>query len=507
MAGEYILSIDQGTTSSRAIVFNHDSATVGEAQQEFTQHYPQPGWVEHDANEIWDVTLGVMQGAIKDAGISPGDIAAIGITNQRETVVVWDRATGEPVNNAIVWQDRRGAQICTELSEAGNDEMVSSKTGLVIDAYFSGSKIKWMMDNLDGVKERAQNGELALGTMDSWLIWKLTGGREHVTDYSNASRTLMYNIFDLQWDDELLEMLGGVPRAMLPEVKPSSIVYGNTDAGVFGAEVPVAGVAGDQQAALFGEVAFEKGLTKNTYGTGSFVLMNTGTEPIKSERAMLTTIAWGIGDEPVEYALEGAIFITGAAVQWLRDGLGIIKDGSETEAMAASLDSNDDVYFVPGLVGLGAPHWDPYARGTIVGLTRGTTKEHLARAALEAMCYQTRDAVEALQLDAGTKIPTFKADGGAAANRWMVQFQADILGVPVEVPETLETTALGAAYLAGLAVGFWSDKEELKSRWRLRRRYEPQMSEEERERLYGRWQAAVERAKGWAQEAVESPLN
>src|SRR5919107_875773 len=494
MAGDYVLAIDQGTTSSRAIVFNHDSATVGEAQQEFTQHYPRPGWVEHDANEIWDVTLGVMRQAIDDAGISPGDIAGIGITNQRETVALWDRETGEPVHNAIVWQDRRGAQICTELSEAGNDEMVANKTGLVIDAYFSGSKVKWLLDNVDGVKERAQNGEIAFGTIDTWLIYKITGVRAHVTDYTNASRTLMYNIFDLQWDDELLEMLGGVPRAALPDVKPSSYVYGDTDAGVFGAEVPVAGVAGDQQAALFGEVAFDRGLTKNTYGTGSFALMNTGTEPIKSERAMLTTIAWGLGDEPVEYALEGAIFITGAAVQWLRDGLGIIESAEETEELAASLESNDDVFFVPALVGLGAPHWDSYARGTIVGLTRGSTRAHLARAALEAMCYQTRDAVEAMEADSGTDIPTFKADGGAAANRWMMQFQADILGTPVEVPETLETTALGAAYLAGLATGFWEDREELKNRWRLRRRYEPQMDEEERERLYGRWQEAVARA-------------
>jgi glycerol kinase len=506
MAEGYVLAIDQGTTSSRAIVFNHDSATVGEAQQEFTQHYPRPGWVEHDANEIWDVTLGVMRQAIEDAGISPGDIAGIGITNQRETVALWDRETGEPVYNAIVWQDRRGAQICTELSEAGNDEMVANKTGLVIDAYFSGSKVKWLLDNVDGLKERAQNGEIAFGTMDTWLIWKLTNGNAHVTDYTNASRTLMYNIFDLQWDDELLEMLGGVPREMLPEVKPSSYVYGNTDADVFGAEVPVAGVAGDQQAALFGEVAFDRGLTKNTYGTGSFALMMTGTEPIKSERQMLTTIAWGIGDEPVEYALEGAIFITGAAVQWLRDGLGIIESAEETEELAASLESNDDVFFVPGLVGLGAPHWDSYARGTIVGLTRGSTRAHLARAALEAMCYQTRDAVEAMEADSGIDIPTFKADGGAAANRWMMQFQADILGTPVEVPETLETTALGAAYLAGLAIGFWEDREEVKSRWRLRRRYEPQMDEEERERLYGRWKEAVARSKEWAQEAVESPL-
>ncbi|CAN5301998.1 glycerol kinase GlpK [soil metagenome] len=505
MAGDYVLAIDQGTTSSRAMVFNHDSATVGEAQQEFTQHYPRPGWVEHDANEIWDVTLGVMNQALEDAGVSPGDIAAIGITNQRETVVMWDKETGEPVHNAIVWQDRRGAQICTELSEAGNDEMVANKTGLVIDAYFSGSKVKWLLDNTEGLRERAQNGEVLFGTMDTWLIWKLTNGKAHVTDYTNASRTLMYNIFDLKWDDDLLEMLGA-PRQMLPEVKPSSYVYGDTDADIFGAEVPVAGVAGDQQAALFGEVAFEKGLTKNTYGTGSFALMNTGTEPIKSQRAMLTTIAWGLGDNPVEYALEGAIFITGAAVQWLRDGLGIIQDAAETEELAASLDSNDDVYFVPGLVGLGAPHWDSYARGTIVGLTRGTGRAHLARAALESMCYQTRDAVEAMAADAGIDIPTFKADGGAAANRWMMQFQADILGVPVEVPETLETTALGAAYLAGLAVGFWADQEELKNRWRLRRRYEPQMDEEERERLYGRWKEALERSKSWAQEAVESPL-
>ncbi len=479
MAGEFILAIDQGTTSSRAIVFNQDSATVGEAQQEFTQHYPRPGWVEHDANEIWDVTIGVMRQALDDAGASPDDIAAIGITNQRETVVMWDRETGEPVHNAIVWQDRRGAQICADLSEAGNDEMVANKTGLVIDAYFSGSKVKWLLDNVEGLRERAGNGEIAFGTMDTWLIWKLTNGRAHVTDYTNASRTLLYNIFDLHWDDELLELLG-VPREMLPEVKPSSYV--------------------------FGEVAYERGMTKNTYGTGSFALMNTGTEPIKSERAMLTTIAWGLGDEPVEYALEGAIFITGAAVQWLRDGLGIIQDAAETEELAASLDSNDDVYFVPGLVGLGAPHWDSYARGTIVGLTRGTGRAHLARAALEAMCYQTRDAVEAMAADSGMDIPTFKADGGAAANRWMMQFQADILGVPVEVPETLETTALGAAYLAGLATGFWSDREELKNRWRLRCRYEPQMGEEERERLYGRWKEALERSKSWAKEAVESPL-
>ena len=501
-----MLAIDQGTTGTTVMVFNHDSATVGQAYSEFTQHYPQPGWVEHDANEIWDVSMQVVQDALEDAGVSPGDLAAIGITNQRETVVMWDRESGEPVHNAIVWQDRRGAGICGELSEQGYDDMVRDKSGLVIDAYFSGSKVQWLLDNVEGLKERARNGEIAMGTIDTWLIYKLTGGREHVTDYSNASRTMMYNIFDLEWDDELLEMLGGVPREILPEVKPSSYVYGNTDTEVFGAEVPVAGVAGDQQAALFGEVAFEKGLTKNTYGTGSFALMNTGTEPIKSRNDLLTTIAWGLGDEPVEYALEGAIFITGAAVQWLRDGLGIIETAAETEELAQSVDSNDDVYFVPALVGLGAPHWDSYARGTIIGITRGTTRAHLARAALESMAYQTRDAVEAMGDDSGMKVPTFRADGGAAANRWMMQFQADILGVPVEVPETLETTALGSAYLAGLATGFWDDREELKNRWRLRRRYEPQMDEEERERLYGRWKEALERAKEWAQEAVESPL-
>ena len=506
MAGDYVLAIDQGTTGTTVMVFNHDSATVGQAYSEFTQHYPQPGWVEHDADEIWDVSMRVVREALEDAGASPGDVAAIGITNQRETVVMWDRETGEPVHNAIVWQDRRGAGICDKLSEQGYDDMVQNKSGLVIDAYFSGSKVQWLLENVEGLKERARNGEIAMGTIDTWLIYKLTGGREHVTDYSNASRTLMYNIFDLKWDDELLEMLGGVPREILPEVKPSSYVYGNTDAEVFGAEVPVAGVAGDQQAALFGEVAFEKGLTKNTYGTGSFALMNTGTEPIKSRNDLLTTIAWGLGDEPVEYALEGAIFITGAAVQWLRDGLGIIESAAETEELAKSVDSNDDVYFVPALVGLGAPHWDSYARGTIIGITRGTTRAHLARAALESMCYQTRDAVDAMGDDSGVKIPTFRADGGAAANRWMMQFQADLLGVPVEVPETLETTALGAAYLAGLATNFWDDREELKNRWRLRRRYEPQMSEEERERLYGRWKEALERAKNWAQEAVESPL-
>jgi glycerol kinase len=506
MAGDYVLAIDQGTTGTTAMVFNHEGEDVGQAYSEFTQHYPRPGWVEHDANEIWEVSMRVVGEALEDAKVSANDLVAIGITNQRETVVMWDRETGEPVHNAIVWQDRRGAGICDELVERGYEKMVRDKAGLTVDAYFSGSKVKWLLDNVDGLRERAQSGQIALGTIDSWLVYKLTGRREHITDYSNASRTMLYNIYELEWDDELLQMLD-VPHEVLPEAKPSSWVYGNTDPdSFFGAEIPIGGIAGDQQAALFGEVAYEKGLAKNTYGTGSFALMNTGTEAIPSEEDLLTTIAWGLGDEPVEYALEGAIFITGAAVQWLRDGLGIIQDAAETEELARSLDSNDDVYYVPALVGLGAPHWDSYARGTIIGLTRGTTRAHLARAALESMAYQTRDVVEAMERDSGIELPEFRADGGAAANAWMMQFQADILGVPVEVPKILETTALGAAYLAGLATGFWQSRDELIDKWKLRRRYEPQMSAEERDRLYGRWKEAVERSKNWAREAVDSPL-
>jgi glycerol kinase len=507
MAGEYVLAIDQGTTGTTVLVFDHSGALAGRAYSEFTQHYPRPGWVEHDANEIWDVSMRVVGQALGDAKISARQLAAIGITNQRETAVMWDRSTGEPVHHAIVWQDRRGAPFCTQLSEAGNDETVRNKTGLTIDAYFSGSKVRWMLDNVEGLRERAQNGEIAFGTIDSWLVYKLTGGQAHVTDYSNASRTLLYNIFDLQWDDDLLEMFG-VPREVLPEVKPSSYVYGNTDPGAFfQAEVPVAAVIGDQQAALFGEAAHETGMAKNTYGTGSFALMNTGSEPMKSTGGdLLTTIAWGIGDQPVQYALEGAIFITGAAVQWLRDGLGIIQNAAETEELARSLESNDDVYFVPALTGLGAPHWDSYARGTIVGLTRGTTRAHLARAALESMAYQTLDVVEAMEKDSGQKIPEFRADGGAVANSWLMQFQADMLGVPVAVPEITETTALGSAYLAGLATGFWESQAELAEKWRLARRYEPQMGEEERQELHRRWKAAVERSKSWSEQAVESPI-
>ena len=504
MAGEYVLSIDQGTTGTTAIVFDHDGAIAGRAYSEFTQHYPQPGWVEHDANEIWDVSIRVVEEALGDANASANDLAAVSITNQRETVAMWDRQTGEPVHTAIVWQDRRTAEFCDELMERGLEDTFRDKTGLLIDPYFSGTKVKWLLDNVEGLRDRSRNGEIAFGTIDSWMVWKLTGGNVHITDYSNASRTLMYNIYDLEWDEEILQILE-VPQEILPEVKPSSYVFGETDPdALFGASIPVAGIAGDQQAALFGQACYEEGLAKNTYGTGSFVLMNTGTEAVPSREGLLTTIAWGIGDEPVEYALEGSIFVTGAAIQWLRDGLGIIKDAAETEELAKSIESNDGVYFVPALVGLGAPHWDSYARGTIVGITRGNDRAHLARAALESMAYQTRDVVVAMERDSGIKLKELRADGGAVANTFLMQFQADILGVPVEVPEITETTALGSAYMAGLATGFWESREEIDAKWKLQRRYDPQMSEEERKQLHRRWLNAVERSRGWEREAQEA---
>jgi glycerol kinase len=504
MAGDYVLSIDQGTTGTTVIIFDHEGAIVGRDYSEFTQHYPRPGWVEHDADEIWDVSMGVVEEALGDANISANDLAAVSITNQRETTVMWDRSSGEPVHHAIVWQDRRTADFCSELMERGLEDTFRDKTGLVIDAYFSGTKAKWLLDNVEGLRERAQNGEIAFGTIDSWLVYKLTGGRVHITDYSNASRTLMYNIYDLKWDEEILDILD-VPREVLPEVKPSSYVFGETDPDAFfGASIPVAGIAGDQQAALFGQACYEEGLAKNTYGTGSFVLMNTGIEAVPSKEGLLTTIAWGIGDEPVEYALEGAIFITGAAVQWLRDGLEIIKDAAETEELAKSIDSNDGVYFVPALVGLGAPHWDSYARGTIVGITRGNTRAHLARAALESMAYQTRDVVVAMERDSEIQLKELRADGGAVANTFLMQFQADILGVPVEVPEITETTALGSAYMAGLATGFWESREEIDAKWKLAQRYDPQMTEEEREQLHRRWLNAVERSRDWDREKQEA---
>jgi glycerol kinase len=493
----YVLAIDQGTTGTKVLIFDREGSVKSLAYSEFTQHYPKPGWVEHDAEEIWTVSHALISEALTKAGVQPSEVRAIGITNQRETSVMWERGSGKPVGRAIVWQDRRTAFICDELKRRGLEDIFKLKTGLVLDAYFSGTKVKWLLDNEAGLRERAANGEIAFGTIDSWLVWKLTGGRVHVTDYSNASRTLLYNIHELSWDKELLEILD-VPEQILPTVKPSSYVYGHTDETVFfGASVPIAGIAGDQQAALFGQACYDVGHAKNTYGTGCFLLLNTGREAVASREGMLTTIAWGIGAEPVEYALEGAVFITGAAVQWLRDGLGIIKSASETESLARSLASNDGVYFVPALVGLGAPHWDAYARGTVTGITRGTTRAHFARAALESMCYQTRDVVEGMERDSGIKLKEIRADGGAVGNAFLMQFQADILGVAVEVPAVTETTSLGAAYLAGLAVGFWKSREELRAKWKAARRYEPQMSESERERLYQRWLKAVERARDW----------
>lgn len=496
MAG-YVLAIDQGTTGTKVLIFDAEGNVRGRAYSEFTQHYPKPGWVEHDAEEIWAVSHKLIGEALSKANVQPSEIKAIGITNQRETTLLWDRASGRPIGRAIVWQDRRTASVCDELKARGLEDVFREKTGLVLDAYFSGTKVKWLLDNVDGLRESAARGELAFGTIDSWLVWKLTEGRVHITDYSNASRTLLFNINTLSWDKELLEILD-VPEAILPSVKPSSHVYGYTDEAVFfGQKIPIAGIAGDQQAALFGQACYEAGLAKNTYGTGCFLLLNTGGEAVKSREGMLTTIAWGVGREQVEYALEGAVFITGAAVQWLRDGLGIIKTAAETETLAASLTSNDCVYFVPALVGLGAPHWDAYARGTITGITRGTTRAHLARAALESMCYQTRDVVEAMERDSRIKLKEIRADGGAVVNDFLMQFQSDILGVPVEVPAVTETTSLGAAYLAGLAVGFWNGREELSAKWQVARRYEPKMNAAERERLYESWLRAVERAKDW----------
>jgi glycerol kinase len=493
----YILSVDQGTNGTKVLIFDHEGNVKGHTYAEFKQYYPRPGWVEHDADEIWRSCIRLVRDALSKAEVEARELKAIGITNQRETTLLWDRATGKPLSHAIVWQDRRTAAICDELKALGLAETFRSKTGLVVDPYFSGTKLKWFLDHTPGLRAHAFKGEVAFGTIDSWLVWKLIGGRAHITDYSNASRTLLYNIHDLRWDEELLQILD-VPRAMLPSVKPSSHIYGETDPAVFfGEKIPVAGIAGDQQAALFGQACHTEGLAKNTYGTGSFVMMNTGRKAVRSHAGLLTTIAWGIGDEPVEYALEGAVFITGAAIQWLRDGLGIIQDAAESELLARSIESNDGVYFVPALVGLGAPHWDAYARGLIVGITRGTTRAHLARAALESMCYQTRDVVDAMARDSGIRLQEIRADGGAVVNQFLMQFQSDILGVPVEVPLITETTSLGAAYLAGLAVGFWESREELRTKWKLGQRYQPHVSEAERERFHARWLRAVERAKGW----------
>ena len=481
-----ILAIDQGTTGTTCIVFDSEGRETGRAYSEFEQYFPQPGWVEHDATEIWQTVERVGREALDSAGLSGGDLTAIGITNQRETVVAWDPATGEPLHRALVWQDRRTAARCDELrAEPGVEEMVRTKTGLVIDPYFSGTKIEWLLGNLPEARGAV------FGTIDSYLVFRLTG--RHATDYSNASRTMLFDIANLRWDPDLCSMLG-VDPASLPEVLPSSHLYGTTS--VFGGEVPVTGVAGDQQAALFGQVCFQPGEAKNTYGTGSFVLSNAGASVPDSGSGLLSTVAWGIGDE-VTYALEASVFVTGAAIQWLRDGLGLIADAAESEQLAESLESNDDVYFVPALTGLGSPHWDPRARGTIVGLTRGTTKAHLARAALEGIAFQVTDAVRAQERATGSRLPSLKADGGAVANRWLMQFQADLLGVPVEVSEVAETTALGAAYLAGLESGIW-DLEGIASRWRSAATFEPAMERGEAERLQERWAAAVERSREWA---------
>jgi glycerol kinase len=480
-----ILAIDQGTTGTTCLVFEGEGRVCGRAYSEFEQFFPQPGWVEHDANEIWEVTRRVAGEAIADAGVAGSELEAIGITNQRETVVAWDQQTGEPIHRALVWQDRRTAGRCDELKEAGHEPLVRERTGLTIDPYFSGTKIEWLLRNVEGA-ERA-----VFGTIDSWLLFKLTG--RHVTDYTNASRTMLFDIRKLAWDEELCALLGVEP-ARLPEPLPSSCVFGTTSE--FGGEVAVAGVAGDQQAALFGQACHHPGMAKNTYGTGSFVLLNSGTEPPRAPEGLLATVAAGT-EEEVPYALEAAIFVTGAAVQWLRDGLGIIEEAGESEALAASLDSNDGVYFVPALTGLGSPYWDPYARGTIVGLTRGSGRAHLARAALEAIAYETVDAVRAQEAAAGERLELLRADGGATVNRWLMQFQADVLGAPVSVPEIAETTALGAAYLAGIATGAWS-LEQVGEMWREADRYEPRMEEAQRQELLADWQRAVDRARDWA---------
>lgn len=489
----HLLALDQGTTSSRALVLEASGKVVAVAQLEFTQIFPQPGWVEHDPNEIWSSQIGVTADAIARAGIRAGDIAAIGITNQRETTLVWDRKTSQPVYNAIVWQDRRTAGLCDRLRADGLTGTVQQKTGLVIDAYFSGTKVAWILDNVPGVRERAERGELAFGTVDTWLIWKLTEGQVHVTDETNASRTMLFNIHERRWDEDLLKALN-IPRSMLPEVKSSSEVYGQTAGSVAG--VPIAGIAGDQQSALFGQMCHKPGMAKNTYGTGCFLLMNTGTEAVPSKNKLLTTIAWRRNDE-TEYALEGSVFIAGAVVQWLRDGLKLIRTSSEVEALAAEVPDNGGVYLVPAFAGLGAPHWDAYARGAIVGLTRGATNAHLARAALEGIAYQVADLLFAMEADSGIQLRELRVDGGASANNLLLQFQADLLGIPVIRAKNPETTALGSAYLAGLAVGLYKSPDELAAQWASDRTFEPKMAEGERSRLRHQWSKALERAKQW----------
>ena len=496
---DYIMALDQGTTSSRAIVFDRTGAPVSAAQQEFPQIFPQPGWVEHYPEDIWNSQLAVARQALADAGLKATDLAAVGITNQRETTLLWDRATGVPIDNAIVWQCRRTAPMCAQLKAEGFEDVVRAKTGLVLDPYFSGTKVAWLLDHVPGARQKAEAGRLAFGTIDTFLIWRLSGGALHITDVSNASRTLLYNIHEMRWDGDILARLN-IPPVVLPTVVPSSAIYGETTPEMLGAPVPIAGCAGDQQAASFGQACYAPGLTKNTYGTGCFVLMNTGHKAVPSPSGLLTTIGWQVGaGGPVDYALEGSVFIAGAAIQWLRDELGLIKSAGEIEALAASVPDTGGVYLVPAFVGLGAPYWDAFARGIIVGLTRGSDRAHIARAALESIAYQSCDVLTAMEHDSGITLEALRVDGGAAVNNLLMQFQADILGVPVQRPQVTETTALGAVYLAGLAVGFWRSPEEIAAHWALEREFTPKMSADQREALYAGWRKAVERARGWAE--------
>jgi glycerol kinase len=492
----YILALDQGTTSSRALLFDKTGNIRAVAQKEFAQIFPRPGWVEHDPNEIWSSQVAVAAEAISKLGINGKAVAGIGITNQRETAIVWDRNTGTPVYNAIVWQDRRTSGYCDELRQKGHADLIRGKTGLVIDAYFSGTKVKWILDNVEGTRERAEKGELAFGTVDSWLVWKLTRGRTHITDVTNASRTMLYNINSMDWDKEMLELMD-IPLSMLPAVKDSSEVYDYTNTTFFASKVPIAGIAGDQQAAMFGQMCINEGMVKNTYGTGCFILMNTGDKPFISKNNLVTTLAWKIGDK-VNYALEGSIFIGGAVVQWLRDGLGIIGSSSEVESLAATVEDNGDVFFVPAFTGMGAPYWDQYARGLLVGISRGTNRGHIARAALEGIAYQTMDVLDVMNKDTGMDVKELRVDGGAVANNLLMQFQADILGIPVVRPVIAETTALGAAYLAGLATGYWDNIEELRQQWKVDREFSGTMDRQIAGRLKARWADAVKRAGSWS---------
>ena len=496
--GKYVMALDAGTTSNRCILFNEKGEMCSIAQKEFTQYFPKPGWVEHDANEIWSTQLGVAVEAMQKIGASAEDIAAIGITNQRETTIVWDKNTGEPVYHAIVWQCRRTSDYCDYLKEKGLTDEFRQKTGLVIDAYFSGTKLKWILDNVEGVRQRAENGELLFGTVETWLIWKLTKGEAHVTDYSNASRTMLFNINTLEWDKDILKELN-IPECMLPEAKPSSCIYGMADSSFFGGSIPVGGAAGDQQAALFGQTCFKPGEAKNTYGTGCFMLMNTGEKPVFSKNGLVTTIAWGI-DGKVNYALEGSIFVAGAAIQWLRDELRIIDNAADTEVMARKVEDTNGCYVVPAFTGLGAPHWDQYARGTIVGITRGVNKYHIIRATLESLAYQTNDVLQAMRADSGIELDSLKVDGGASANDFLMQTQADIINAPVNRPSCVETTAMGAAYLAGLAVGYWKSKEDVIKNWAIDKTFQPKISHEVREKKIKGWNKAVKYSYGWAKE-------